>query len=111
MFNRKSGGLDETFPTEVQTAFHAYRASVPDFEGSPEFMPKLWTRIESQQKVTYSFQRLASGFVTVSAALCMMFAVALWTPPAQSGSDRNTTYVEVLADDIADDGGADSAAI
>ena len=111
MFQSNSGRSGDSFPKEVQSAFHAYRESLPDFEGSPDFMPKLWDRIESQRKVTYSFRRIASGFVTVSAALCMTFAVVLWTPQPQATSSNSNTYVEVLADDTADEGAADSTAI
>lgn len=109
MFQRTRGRGDEGFPEEVQGVFHAYRDSLPDFEGSPEFMPTLWDKIESQRKVTYSFRRIASGFVTVSAALCMTFAVALWVPASQT--PNTNTYVEVLADDTADEGAADATAI
>jgi len=111
MFQRNSGRGEESFPAEVQGVFHAYRDSLPDFEGSPEFMPNLWERIEGQRKVTYSFRRIANGFVTVSAALCMTFAVALWTPPLATSSSTPNTYVEVLADDNADEGAADATAI
>ena len=111
MFQRYSGQGEDRFPAEVEGVFHAYREALPDFEGSPEFMPKLWERIESQRTVTYSFRRIANGFVTVSAALCMMFAAALWVPPSHTASSTPNTYVEVLADDTTDDGGADATAI
>lgn len=112
MFQRNSGRGEERFPAELQGVFRTYRDSLPDFEGSPEFMPKLWDRIEAQRRVTYSFGRIARGFVTVSAALCMTFAVALWTPGWQNTSSSNpNTYVEVLADDTADEGTGDATAI
>jgi len=101
-------------PKEVQSLLRSYREVLPDFEGSPDFMPRLWQQIEAQQKVTYSFWRLASGFVTGSVALCMVFGLALWTPPSsgkQQTINSNSTYVEVLADDASDDGGPESAAI
>ena len=111
MFQRDSGQGEDRFPAELAGVFQTYRESLPDFEGSPEFMPNLWDRIESQRTVTYSFRRIANGFVTVSAALCMMFAVALWVPPSPTASSAPNTYVEVLADDTTEDGGADATTI
>jgi len=93
-------------PAEVQALFREYRETLPDFDASPEFMPKLWQGIEAQQKATYSFWRLASGLVTGSVALSMALAFALWTPP-QSGTGKTlnsaSTYVEVLAADASED--------
>jgi len=91
---------------DIQALFRAYRETLPDFDGGPEFMPKLWHKIESQRKVTYSFWRLGSGFVTASVALSLAFAFVLWTPLQSQGAanlNSDRTYVEVLADDTADD--------
>lgn len=104
---------DAQLPAPIQSLFREYREALPDFDASPEFLPKMWQGIESQQKVTYSFWRLASGFVTASVALSMACAFVLWTPPqASTGTTLNTnsTYVEVLAADSADEV-SDSATI
>ncbi len=99
-FDRQPNQHEVELPQEVAAVFQAYRESLPDFEGSPEFMPKLWEQIESQRKVTYSLRRLTNVFVTASAALCMVCAAALWVPPTGSSASSNpsNTYVEVLAD-------------
>jgi hypothetical protein len=104
---------DAQLPAQIQSLFREYRESLPDFDASPDFLPSLWRRIDSQQKATYSFWRLASGFVTASVALSMAFAFVLWTPPtANTGKtlNPNSTYVEVLADDSVEEV-SDSATI
>jgi hypothetical protein len=103
-FDRQPKPFGEELPPEVQATFAAYRASVPDFDASPEFMPKLWQRIESERKVRFSFSRLTRALVPVSACLCAMtFAVALLTPLTQNLSNQHSTWVEVVADDNSDD--------
>jgi hypothetical protein len=91
-------------PPEIQALFASYRNAVGAPDATPDFLPGLWTKIEQKQRVTYSFRRIAQGFVTAAAALCLMLSVALWTPLDQSQAPAST-YVDVLADD------ADSAAV
>jgi hypothetical protein len=66
-------------------------------------MPGLWAKIDRRQKVTYSFRRLASGFVTAAAALCLIMSAALSTQ-SQVSSPLSETYVEALTADIVPDG-------
>jgi hypothetical protein len=87
--DRMSRQLDELLAS--------YRSAVIVPDASPEFMPGLWTKIEQKQRVTYSFRRMASGFVTAAAALCLAMSVAMWTPPEQLQIPAGT-YVDVLAD-------------
>jgi len=97
---------DWELPNEIQSILREYRDALPDSDtAAGDFKPQLWAKIESQQKVTYSLWRLASGFVTGSVALSMVLAFALWTPPQSSQQKQlgpNSTYVEVL-DDASDD--------
>jgi hypothetical protein len=104
-FDRQPKQFGEELPPEVQAAFHAYRESLPDFEGSADFMPKLWERIESEQRVGFSLSRLTRALVPVSACLCAMtFAVAMYTPvrPNISNQQSSATWVEVLAEDTSE---------
>jgi hypothetical protein len=94
---------DDRWPGELTALFCAYRQTAVEPEASRDFMPGLWARIDQRQKVTYSFRRLASGFVTAAAALCLLMSVALWSPTQQQSVSAET-YVEVLADDAADAG-------
>jgi hypothetical protein len=104
-FHEKSSQFDQ-FPGEVASLFAAYSTAVPEVEPSVEFMPKLWDRIDKQQRITYSFRRLARGFVTVAAGLCLFLSSAVLIPPQISTSHAGT-YVDVLADT---DDGLDSSA-
>ena len=84
-------------PAELESLFASYRTAVRVPDPSPEFMPALWSKIEQRQKVTYGFRRMASGFVTAAAAICLMISFALYNPsPMQSAAA--STYVEALAD-------------
>lgn len=103
-FDRQSRQSGEEFPPELQATLRAYRESLPDFDASPDFMPRLWERIENDRKVSFGFSRLTRALVPVSACLCAMtFAVALLTPFSQTLSNQHNTWVEVVADDNADD--------
>lgn len=113
MFDNRPMKNNDEFPPELKSLFSEYRSALPDFDGSPEFMPKLWDKIESRQRFTLSFGRLARGFVTAAAALCMMFSVAVWSPVTVSTSqsaDGSGTYVEVLADASGSDDSVNDAA-
>lgn len=88
----------------------AWRNTMSSPEASSDFMPKLWEKIEVQQRATHFFPRLASGFVSVAAALCLFISAAMWTP-SHIQANGGGTYVEVLADDPAEDTSIDSAPI
>lgn len=106
-FQEKSSQFDR-FPAELESLLATYRTAVPEVEPSVEFMPKLWERIDKQQRITYSFRRLARGFVTVAAGLSLFLSGAVLNPP-QISTSHTGTYVDVLAD--SDDGSDSSAAI
>lgn len=93
----------DKWPAELESIFASYRTAIEEPEPSADFMPELWSRIEQRRRVTYSFGRLASGFVTAAAAICLIMSVALWTP-SQVPVNGGATYVEVLADSEMDSG-------
>ena len=88
---------EDRFPPELEALFASYRQSLPDREGSANFMPDLWAKIDSRKTVTYSFRRMASRFVTAAAAITLVLSAALWVP-SQNTQVPSPTYVEVLAD-------------
>lgn len=92
---RRDKPMDQNRHTELEALFASYRNSIEVPEATPDFMPGLWNRIEQRRSVTYSFRRLASGFVTAAAALCLAMTLAMWSPSHISAS----TYVDVLTDD------------
>jgi hypothetical protein len=87
--------MDQNRHAELDDLFASYRNAIEVPEASPDFMPGLWARIEQRRTVSYSFRRMASGFVTAAAALCLAMTLAMWFPSQVSVS----TYVDVLADD------------
>jgi cell division FtsZ-interacting protein ZapD len=98
-FYKRSPVEKDHFPAEIETLLAAYRSSLPETDASVDFMPKLWERIEGQQRVTYSFRKFASGFVTVAAAMCLMLSVAVQSSQSHMTTARSGSYVDVLADD------------
>jgi len=99
----------DRLPAELESLFAAYRAAVPEVDASPEFMPKLWERIDGRQRVSYGFSRLARAFVTAAAGLCLFLSSSMWNSP-QVSTSKAGTYVDVLAEDGSDES-ADSVVI
>ncbi len=88
------------FDDRLDAIFREYRAAVPDPEASPEFMPRLWERIESRRRETWSLRRFAGGFVTAAAAICMLMAAILVWPNSANQSVYTSTYLDALGDDM-----------
>lgn len=84
---------------ELDSLFSSYRETLPDMDGSAEFMPKLWQAIEARQRFgLLSWKRWTNAFVSVSLAICLLFTlveIAVNRQPAPSAA----SYVEVLDDD------------
>src|ERR1700680_1052455 len=77
-----------------------YRDACPDPEASPQFMPKLWRRIEERRTATTSmFRRLARICVTATVALTIVLGVVLIPLVQDSPVFNISTYVDVLAAD------------
>jgi hypothetical protein len=79
----------------LDALFQAYR-ECPVPEPSVNFMPNLWARIEARQRCTFSFRRMAGGFVTAALALSVALGVYLAIP--RPNPYYSETYVEALAD-------------
>jgi hypothetical protein len=90
--------MDETRGSDevrLDALFQAYR-DLPMPEPSVNFMPKLWAKIESRQRFTFSFRRMASAFVTAALALSVALGVYLAIP--HSNPYYAQTYVEAVAE-------------
>ena len=81
----------------LDALFRAYRDACPTPEASANFMPTLWGRIESRQNFTFSFRRMANGFVTAAVALTIALGVYM-SIPHSSAVTSSETYIEALAD-------------
>jgi hypothetical protein len=95
-------GDDRPLPGEVAELFRSYRDSLEGIDGSPNFMPGLWAKIDSRRRVTYSFGRVASAFVTAAFLICLIMSGTLLTTK-QPASSYQTSYVDALADTVAAD--------
>jgi len=90
-------------PAEIQAMFASYRAALPDPEPEANFMPQLWSRIDSQRNFTFSFGRLAKRFVSVAVASCLAMSIFFLAPVHQMSPAYGATYLDVLAADHPDD--------
>ena len=92
-------GDDRPLPGEVRELFRSYRDSLDGIDASANFMPGLWAKIDSRRRVTQSFGRLASAFVTAAFVICLILSGTLLTSNQPNASQA--TYIDVLADDAA----------
>ncbi len=81
---------------KLDALFRAY-GGCPVPEPSVNFMPNLWARIESRQKVSFSFGRMANALVTAALALSIALGVYM-SMPHSTGSYYTQTYVDALAE-------------
>src|SRR5580693_6762331 len=81
---------------KLNALFRAYRDACPDSEGSVNFMPTLWARIESRQTFLFSFRRMANAFVTAAVALSIALGVYMSIPHSNPNSPQS--YIEALAE-------------
>lgn len=89
----------ELRPAEARldALFRAYREACPDPEGGPEFMPRLWEKIERRRSdSTRVFRRLAEICVMATVALTLLMGAVL-IPRIQAEAFFANTYAEELA--------------
>jgi hypothetical protein len=82
---------------ELDALFRAYHDACMAPEASANFMPSLWARIESRQRYTFSFRRMANALTTAAVAASLALGIYM-SIPRSSAFDNNRTYVEELAD-------------
>jgi hypothetical protein len=111
--NESRMSFDDRSPDDerLDALFMAYRSACEPREVSANFMPELWGKIERVQSNTFSFRRIARGFVTAAAALTLVMATVAVLPYHSSSPAYSVTYVEALAahnDALTADGGDSS---
>ena len=82
---------------QIDALFRAYHDACEVPEASANFMPNLWARIESLQRFTFSFRRVANALTTVAVALSLVLGIYM-SISRSSPIDYNQTYVEALAE-------------
>src|SRR5450631_3757294 len=91
--NSMRGGDDQ----QLDALFRAYHDACPAPEAGANFMPNLWARIESRQRSTFSFRRMANALTTAAVAASLALGIYM-SMPRSSAIDYNQTYVEALAE-------------
>lgn len=82
----------------------SYRRACPDPEANPEFMPRLWQKIEARRAESRSwfvFKRLAQACVAGTAALLLLLNTMTPAVP-EPDTFYSSSYADVLAADQAD---------
>jgi ferric-dicitrate binding protein FerR (iron transport regulator) len=82
---------------ELDALFQAYREACAAPDMSANFMPNLWARIESRQRFTFSFRRMANALTTAAVAASLALGIYM-SIPRSNAIDYNQTYVEALAE-------------
>ncbi len=80
---------------ELDRLLEAYREACEAPEARPDFMPRLWARIESTQGWTERLWKWANG-LAVAAAAASVLLVALHLGSRQQADFYSGTYVETL---------------
>jgi hypothetical protein len=80
---------------QLDALLRAYAAACPTPEAGANFMPRLWERIESRQKVTFSFRRMANALATAALALSIALGVYMSVPRS---NPNYQSYLEALAE-------------
>ncbi len=90
----------ETLDGRLDELFAAYREACPEREASPEFMPRLWARIESRQQTqaAFAWRRWAQTFLSLAAAACLLIVV-LQVLPQSTPAYFHSTYIDQLSED------------
>ncbi len=88
--------------SRLDELFRNYRASCPEIEPGPNFMPALWQKIEARHNFWFVFQRLARTTVTASAALCLLLLILNLFVPVQSYLPAPTYTDALMADHSAE---------
>ena len=81
----------------LDALFAAYRSAFEPVEVSVNFMPELWQKIDRVQSHTFSFRRIARGFLSAATALSIAMATLVVMPAWHASPVYSATYVETLA--------------
>jgi hypothetical protein len=93
-------GLETRLDVKLDAWFAAYREACPDPEPSPDFMPRLWARIEGRRQTpdVFAWRRWAQAFLSLAAVACLLIVVLQIVPQSTSAYFRST-YIDQLSED------------
>ena len=81
--------------SRLDALFQRYRVACPDVDPGPNFMPRVWMKIEARRSFWFVFQKLAQTAMTACAALCLLL-VALNMYSASQALAFLPSYTDVL---------------
>lgn len=90
--------MNENTDNRLDSLFRDYRDACPDTEGSPAFTPQLWAKIDARRGASFRLRRLAQGFVSAAAAMCLAMSLFLVVPITNSAVSPGS-YLEILDDE------------
>ncbi|MBY0505595.1 MAG: hypothetical protein K2X03_16900 [Bryobacteraceae bacterium] len=96
--------MDEDLKSpELDQLFSEYRQALPDTDGSADFMPGLWKRIDAKNAFNRRFRLWTHGVLTAALGCCLAMGAFLFTQNAPYSD-----YLDVLEADthVETDGGA-----
>jgi hypothetical protein len=80
---------------KLDALFSEYRSAFPDVEGSTNFMPNMWQKIEARRAANTSiFRRLAQACVVTAVALTLLMVSLL--PRIQRQPVYSASYIDAL---------------
>jgi hypothetical protein len=89
---------DENLNRELDALFASYGQACDAPEAGPDFMPRLWQKIEARRAASYSFGRWTRAFVTAAAAICILLGLLQTYLPSQPAF-YSQTYIESLQEE------------
>ena len=104
----------------LNNLFQRYRSACPDVEPGPNFMPRIWERIEARYSFRMSFAHVARSLMAGSAALVLLLLLlnlvagqhTRLTAPSYvdallaDHTAEKTFYTEGIRSSLPDDSGA-----
>ena len=98
--NRDIRSREELLETRLDGLLAAYRDACPEPEPSPDFMPRLWARIEGRRQTqeVFAWRRWAQAFLSLAAVTCLLIVVLQVLPPSSSAY-FHSTYIDQLSED------------
>ena len=92
--------MGDNLERQFSDTMAAYKAACGSPEGSANFMPNLWQRIESRRRSGFPLRLWAWRIVTAAGIICVVLMLALVTPLPQNNSTISLgAYLEALADE------------
>jgi hypothetical protein len=88
------------YERRLEALFAEYRTACGEPDGGPDFLPGIWSRIESRRRLVISMRRWTSAFAAAAAALCLAMTVYMAVPRANDPGFLSASYVDALGESV-----------